>query len=525
MTLPDVYSSNHFHIRIGIALIMVGLVGCASTSAPEAPYVPEAPKWSEVQPTISQPIDGKWKTENGFIDYFEKGRARVLNSKRLDPLDVLFKNIRKVGPGKYTLEVISWNNTSRITNFGTGDIEIISPTEIVFRAHPNQITGWKGDKRVMTLVSIENEASFLQELEDMGMDAGSSNIVKNQTQETNQSSQTAILVKDYLNVAATLDASATKRFLSKTAKEDFVTEFQINEKNGWRYLPERTEIIKEKINTQDGKGSVVVKLLFTGGNPPTFLGKEQSFFIAKENGLWKITGMNPAPKTASSSHPEVAPISFLSTDIQLLSERQYVDPNGFFKITPPAGWTTKKYPNDPRGKVKFIAPNVRGVSLLIIGMATDMSSIEDVVASTKKSEANLKSKYKSYKPSGGHEIVDWYGQVAVRGYFSLPNRFRQENLEFLVGKQYYNPSYAAPPSHFAKYKKQAMLSIRSLEPLLKNLSSDDARNHLVASKLRLANLNIQLGDHKVALRAIREGLEIDPGNEKLLSLKKTLTKE
>ena len=218
-------------------------------------------------------------------------------------------------------------------------------------------------------------------------------------------------------------------------------------------------------------------------------------------------------------------IPCFSQSSKLLSDTQYHDPHGFFNITPPAGWTIQEYPNDPRGKVKFVAPGVRGVSLLIIGMATDMTSIGDVAASTERSEKRLKSKYRRSNPSGGHEIIDWYGQPAVKGFFLLPNRFRQESLEFLVGRQYYNPSYAAPTSLFAKYKEQAMLSMRSLEPLLKDISSSDAREHLLASKLRLAKLNIALGHDQVALRVIREGLEIDPSNTELLSLRKTLREQ
>ena len=208
----------------------------------------------------------------------------------------------------------------------------------------------------------------------------------------------------------------------------------------------------------------------------------------------------------------------------LLSETPYHDPNGFFNITPPAGWKVKQYPDDPRGKVKFVAPGSRGVSLLIIAMATDMSSVDNIVVSTKKSEARLKRKYQQHNPSGGHKIINWYGQQAVKGYFELPNRIRQESLEFIIGNQYYNPSYAAPPSHFAKYKEQAMLSIRSLEPLLKKLSSSDARKHLAASKLRIARLNLQLGYKKIALRAVREGLELDPKNVELLDLKNSMKK-
>jgi len=209
---------------------------------------------------------------------------------------------------------------------------------------------------------------------------------------------------------------------------------------------------------------------------------------------------------------------------KLLSDTQYHDPNGFFNITPPAGWNIKEYPGDPRGKVKFTAPGVRGVSLLIIGMATDMSSIDEVFSSSKRSENNLKNKYKQFNPSGGREIINWHGQKAVKGYFRMPGRFKQESLEFLVGKQYYNPSYAAPDSIFSKYKEQALLSIRSIEPLLKKFSPGDARKHLVVSKLRLAKLNIQLGHQDVALRVIHEGLELDPNNRELLDLKKTLEK-
>lgn len=221
------------------------------------------------------------------------------------------------------------------------------------------------------------------------------------------------------------------------------------------------------------------------------------------------------------SHP--LPSSAQST--KLLSDTQYHDPHGFFNITPPAGWTVKGYPDDPRGKVKFVPPGVRGVSLLIIGMATDMTSADDVVASTEQSEGRLKRKYRRFNPSADHQTINWFGQPTVRGHFVLPNRFRQESIELLVGKQYYSASYAAPTSTFAKYKEQAMLSMRSLDPFLREVSSSNARKHLVASKVRLANLNIQLGYSEVAQRAIQEGLEIDPDNEELLGLRKALGKK
>ena len=38
------------------------------------------------------------------------------------------------------------------------------------------------------------------------------------------------------------------------------------------------------------------------------------------------------------------------------SEKQYVDPKGYFKIVPPAQWKIEEYPQDPRGKVAFFGP-------------------------------------------------------------------------------------------------------------------------------------------------------------------------
>ena len=233
MVLAELYSSSNFQFRIVLALIIVGLAGCASVKESEAPYVPEAPKWSDVPSVAPLPIDGKWKTSTGGLFYFEKGKGRILNNPKLNPLDVGYKNILRVGPGKFTMEGISWNRHYKKTAFSKGDIEIISPTEIVLRAYRNEITNAASSKIILTNVNFNNQTSFLQEIKDMGIVEDSSNIAKNQTLETNQSSQVAILVKDYLDVAATLDASATKRFLSNTAEEDFVTEFQLFEKNGW----------------------------------------------------------------------------------------------------------------------------------------------------------------------------------------------------------------------------------------------------------------------------------------------------
>ncbi len=214
----------------------------------------------------------------------------------------------------------------------------------------------------------------------------------------------------------------------------------------------------------------------------------------------------------------------LADDSTLLAADAYKDPHGFFQIYPPKGWRIKAFPKDPRGKVKFTAPGVKGVSLLVIGMSTEMKNVKQIVASTKQGHNNLKRKYKQFKPFSSYEIIQWDALPAVKGHFEIPNRFKQESYELLYGKQYYNSSYVAPPAVFEKYRAQVMLSIQSLEPVFKKRSANEARAHLAASKLRIARLNIQVGRSDMALEAIREGLALDPTNTELLKLKKSLLK-
>ena len=216
--------------------------------------------------------------------------------------------------------------------------------------------------------------------------------------------------------------------------------------------------------------------------------------------------------------------SVTAEDSKLLATVVYKDPHGFFQIYPPMGWSIKDYPNDPRGKVKFTAPGVKGVSLLVIGMSTDMKDVDQIIASTKQGHSTLKRKYQQFNPFGSYEIIQWDGLPAVKGHFEIPGRFKQESYEFLYGEQYYNPSYVAPPSVFGKYREQVMLSIRSLEPVFQKRSAKEAKTHLAESKLRIAQLNIQVGRPDMALEAIQEGLAIDPTNTELLKLRKSLDK-
>ena len=58
-----------------------------------------------------------------------------------------------------------------------------------------------------------------------------------------------------------------------------------------------------------------------------------------------------------------------------LSRTRYVDPKGFFKIVPPAGWRIREYPQDPRGKVAFMGPG--DVALRVLTNPVDFTSFEN----------------------------------------------------------------------------------------------------------------------------------------------------
>lgn len=41
-----------------------------------------------------------------------------------------------------------------------------------------------------------------------------------------------------------------------------------------------------------------------------------------------------------------------------LSQERYQDPQGYFNINPPDGWSIEDYTEDPRGKVAFSVPTM-----------------------------------------------------------------------------------------------------------------------------------------------------------------------
>ncbi len=120
----------------------------------------------------------------------------------------------------------------------------------------------------------------------------------------------ATVVMDYLTAAALAaagtDASAARKsFLSSGCKDDMVTEFKAEKESGWSFSGTDTKIVSEKVNAEDGKATVVARVVYKGGTSQTFLSKEHKFFLTVENGAWRISEMDPAPGTVG---PGVKPL-------------------------------------------------------------------------------------------------------------------------------------------------------------------------------------------------------------------------
>ena len=117
------------------------------------------------------------------------------------------------------------------------------------------------------------------------------------------------LIRSYLTVAASLDASATRNFLSANYVDDIVTEFQVYAQSGWRLDMQDTTIISEMVDTSHGKATVTAKLSFKGGTPGHFTwmqdARPRTFSLVLQSGSWKISCIDPKPRQAG---PGVEPL-------------------------------------------------------------------------------------------------------------------------------------------------------------------------------------------------------------------------
>ena len=198
-----------------------------------------------------------------------------------------------------------------------------------------------------------------------------------------------------------------------------------------------------------------------------------------------------------------------------LSRTRYVDPKGYFKITPPRGWRIQEYPQDPRGKVAFI--RAKNIDLRVLTKAADFDSYQDLLKSVKENE-------KQFGFNMNIKEVKLLGRATVKRNFIFKG-FKILLIDFMEGNIKHNLQYLSKPSSYDKYLAVVMESINTYETVLRGASRQDVQKHAVAQDLRLAQLFFEKGKLETALEYVKEGLTIDPQNTDLLELKKQIEKE
>lgn len=196
-----------------------------------------------------------------------------------------------------------------------------------------------------------------------------------------------------------------------------------------------------------------------------------------------------------------------------LSDKRHVDPKGYFRVVPPAGWRVQEYDDDVRGKVAFFAPDLN-IDLRILVNAVDFYTIDELMEFCRSTEKSLGVTMKI-------EQFDFYGHQAVRRSFEIQGK-RFLYVDFLIGKVDHNLAYSAPLDKYNQYLPVVLKSMETYEPILREIGGKENLDHLVAKKLRLGLLMLEIDRVDLALEYVREGLAIAPENQELLNLKQQI---
>src|SRR4030042_6157700 len=204
-----------------------------------------------------------------------------------------------------------------------------------------------------------------------------------------------------------------------------------------------------------------------------------------------------------------------------LSQSVYTDPKGFFRIRPPDGWLINEYPSDPRGKVDFNSSNQPPrAQLKLSGSISPFSNFDELLQDCRIGGERVRTKF------GGTYNVNAttkFETKAVETTWDVPAKLRQKAIHVLLGKNYYTFAFASPPELFEENYGIVLKSMQTFEALQSNISGT-AESHIVASKIRTAEVYLQIGRKDWASVVIDEGLQIDKQNRRLLELKEKCRK-
>lgn len=131
----------------------------------------------------------------------------------------------------------------------------------------------------------------------------------------------------------------------------------------------------------------------------------------------------------------------------------------------------------------------------------------------------IKGIEKKIKTNTNIKKITFLGKPAVKRTFT----FRGTKIlfiDFMIGNTTHNLLYSASPTKFGKYLLVAQASMDTYEPTLSGVSQEEVKKHAIAKYLRLSQIFFEQKNYELALEYANDGLEMDPSNMELLSIKK-----
>ncbi len=201
----------------------------------------------------------------------------------------------------------------------------------------------------------------------------------------------------------------------------------------------------------------------------------------------------------------------------------YQDPNGYFSIYKPDGWKISEYQEVSRGKVKFIHPTNSKINVIITGQPNPFDAFQDLMEDLKKSTKQMEVKYSAYNVSSKISRLEIDGISYARREVNLQGlNIKQMSMECMINNNYITISFVAPVSDYENNLFDIHESISTITTSKRIYSPENIQAAMVESKLKQAKINLQSGRKDWALKAIEEGLEINPSNKELLELKEEI---
>ena len=214
----------------------------------------------------------------------------------------------------------------------------------------------------------------------------------------------------------------------------------------------------------------------------------------------------------------------ISAQTEKIQNDIYQDPNGFFSVIKPDGWNISSYTETSRGKVKFLNPRIEKMNMIIIGEPNPYENFDDLLRSSKNSDARMKEKYQSYDVtlSSKQFTVDKIQYISTT--FTLRKIDKKMLIvDFIQNTTHFTINYTSTIATFESSLPEVYDCIYSISTSTRKFTEQDINNALVESKIKQAQFNMQMGLNDYAIKYIEEGLIIDPRNKKLMDLKSKLT--